>query len=98
MSAHIDVVKAAATGSLDGLVDRALFARRLLAVLGSILVVFSLGASLVLVPAVASDQPSSAARPSSATISEARQDAARAARSRATTAARTAKAAPRPPR
>jgi hypothetical protein len=61
MSAHIDVVKRPATNSLDAVVVAALSARRLLAVAGSLLLVFSLGASLVLVPAAAADSDAKAA-------------------------------------
>jgi hypothetical protein len=49
MSAHIDVVETAATDPhdlLDGVVVAALSARRVLAVLGAVLIGFSLGASL----------------------------------------------------
>src|SRR5438309_589583 len=60
MNARIDVVKRPATNSLDAVVVAALSARRLLAVAGSVLLVFSLGASVVLVPAAAAESDAKA--------------------------------------
>ena len=65
MSPHIDVVNESPSSPhpLDGVVHAVLCARRLLAALGSVLIVFSLGASVVLVPAAANDDARVAARP-----------------------------------
>jgi len=65
MNAHIDMVNEPRSSPqpLDGVVVAVLSARRLLAALGSVLIVFSLGASVVLVPAAAGDDARVPARP-----------------------------------
>ena len=102
MNAHIGVVKTAAMDSvLDRVVIAALSARKALAVFGSLLMVFCLGVSLVLAPALGASETPPARTDSSFQIAEnpgipvSARDAAREERSPSRTAARSAREAQR---